>query len=99
MGGLLVRSLLAEAPEAFGALVHTWVAVGCPFGGAPGWVVDALLTGVQFAGSLGQLFFVNLDTSRQARACSIAWATQRPPLPNACYFSPGVLLSRPGSSC
>lgn len=65
MGGLLARALLAQAPREFGALVHTWVAVGCPFGGAPGWGVDALVTGVQFAGSLGQFFFVDRGTSRQ----------------------------------
>lgn len=48
-----------------GMQVHTWVAIGCPFGGAPGYVVDALITGVQFAGTLGQLFFVDRGTFRQ----------------------------------
>ena len=31
--------------------VGRWVAIGCPFGGAPGYTVDALLTGVQVRGT------------------------------------------------
>ncbi len=45
--------------------VNTWVAIGCPFGGAPGFGVDALFTGVQWAGSLGSYFFVARTTFRQ----------------------------------
>lgn len=48
------------------AQVGRWVALGCPFGGAPGYAVDALLTGVQFGGSLGDLFFVKRESFLQA---------------------------------
>jgi pimeloyl-ACP methyl ester carboxylesterase len=109
MGGLVVRSLLADHPAEFEALVSfavavacmswesfarsrpphlqaalllpeaamnvrlgvrpaqvdRWVAIGCPFGGAPGWAVDGLVTGVQFGGSLGDFFFVQRSTFRQ----------------------------------
>ena len=30
------------------AQVRKWVAIACPFGGAPGFCMDALLTGAQF---------------------------------------------------
>lgn len=46
--------------------VGRWVAIGCPFGGAPGYAVDGLITGVQFGGSLGDFFFVQQGTFRQA---------------------------------
>lgn len=47
------------------AQVGRWVALGCPFGGAPGYAVDALLTGVQFGGSLGDYYFVQRETFLQ----------------------------------
>lgn len=108
LGGLVVRSLLADFPAEFEALVRRggwvggwvgkthswsslrprppaacanlsatcavgrpcaqvgrWVALGCPFGGAPGYTLDALLTGVQFGGSLGDLFFVKRESFLQ----------------------------------
>ena len=52
--------------------VSTWVAIGCPFGGAPGFGVDALFTGVQWAGSLGSYFFVARTTFRQVGGWGLA---------------------------
>ncbi len=36
MGGLVVKSFLAQYPEEFERYVRTWIAVAVPFGGAPG---------------------------------------------------------------
>ncbi|KAL4421547.1 hypothetical protein ABPG75_010838 [Micractinium tetrahymenae] len=80
MGGLVVRSLLADHPEAFEKLVGRWVAIGCPFAGAPGYTVDALLTGVQFGGSLGGQLFVKRETFRQAALQSPSVYELLPPL-------------------
>ncbi|KAL4449555.1 hypothetical protein ABPG77_007199 [Micractinium sp. CCAP 211/92] len=80
MGGLVVRSLLADHPEAFEKLVGRWVAIGCPFAGAPGYTVDALLTGVQFGGSLGEQLFVKRETFRQAALQSPSVFELLPPL-------------------
>ena len=49
MGGLIMRSFLASHPDDYARLVRKWVALAAPFGGAPGFTMDALLTGVQFA--------------------------------------------------
>lgn len=76
----LPSTLLARAPLAPMAQVARWVAVGCPFGGAPGWVVDGLCTGVQFGGSLGDMFFVQRSTFRQAACQSPSVFELLPPL-------------------
>lgn len=62
MGGLVMRSFLAARPEAYARLVRKWVAMASPFGGAPGFGMDALLTGVQFCQGWEQYFFVNRST-------------------------------------
>ena len=43
-----MRSLLAARPDDYERLVRKWIAIASPFGGAPGFGMDALLTGVQF---------------------------------------------------
>lgn len=48
MGGLVMRSLLALRPNDYSRLVRKWIAIACPFGGAPGFGMDALMTGVEF---------------------------------------------------
>lgn len=48
MGGLVMRSFLAARPDTYARLVRKWVAIASPFGGAPGFGMDALMTGVQF---------------------------------------------------
>jgi hypothetical protein len=48
MGGLLVKSFLALHHEIFEKYVHSWIAVTAPFEGAPGFIMDSLLTGVEF---------------------------------------------------
>lgn len=62
-----------------GLQVHKWVAIACPFKGAPGFVTDALLTGVQFAGSWGKFFFVGRSTVHQMVAQSPAVFELLPP--------------------
>jgi pimeloyl-ACP methyl ester carboxylesterase len=48
MGGLVLRSFLAARPDAYQRLVRKWIAIASPFGGTPGFGMDALMTGVQF---------------------------------------------------
>jgi hypothetical protein len=43
-----MRSFLAARPKEYKRLVHKWIAIASPFGGAPGFGMDALMTGVQF---------------------------------------------------
>lgn len=43
-----MRSLLALRPKDYSRLVRKWIAIACPFGGAPGFGMDALMTGVEF---------------------------------------------------
>lgn len=45
--------------------VNKWVAIACPFNGAPGFTMDALLTGVQFAWGWESYFFVERSTMWQ----------------------------------
>ena len=80
MGGLVVKGLLVDHPEEFGELVANWVSIAAPFGGAPGFGTDALLTGVQFAGSIGAYFFVDRGTFRQGCVQSPAVYELLPPL-------------------
>ncbi|BBN20393.1 phospholipase A1 [Marchantia polymorpha subsp. ruderalis] len=48
MGGLIVKNFLALHPEVFEKYVNKWIAVTVPFQGAPGFIMDCLLTGVEF---------------------------------------------------
>uniref|UniRef100_A0A1D1ZWS1 Lecithin-cholesterol acyltransferase-like 4 n=1 Tax=Auxenochlorella protothecoides TaxID=3075 RepID=A0A1D1ZWS1_AUXPR len=92
MGALVVRSLLIDHAAEFEKLVETWIAVAAPFGGAPGFGSDALLTGVQFAGSLGAYFFVDRGTFRQACVQSPAVYELLPP-PHFPYAAPAPELT------
>lgn len=65
MGGLVMRSFVATYPVACARLVRNWIAIAAPFGGAPGFVMDALLTGVQFAWGWQEYFFVARSTMHQ----------------------------------
>eukprot|EP00892_Ulva_mutabilis_P012209 jgi/Ulvmu1/9360/UM050_0112.1 len=62
MGGLVMRSLLALRPDDYSRLVRKWIAIASPFGGAPGFGMDALMTGVEFCQGWEQYFFVNRRT-------------------------------------
>lgn len=66
--------------------------MAAPFGGAPGFGSDALLTGVQFAGSLGAYFFVDRGTFRQACVQSPAVYELLPP-PHFPYAAPAPELT------
>ncbi|CAM6027385.1 unnamed protein product [Sphagnum balticum] len=48
MGGLLVKSFLTLHHEIFEKYVHSWIAMMAPFECAPGFIMDSLLTGVEF---------------------------------------------------
>eukprot|EP00271_Cylindrocystis_brebissonii_P015684 TRINITY_DN38652_c0_g1_i1.p1 TRINITY_DN38652_c0_g1~~TRINITY_DN38652_c0_g1_i1.p1 ORF type:complete len:521 (-),score=105.23 TRINITY_DN38652_c0_g1_i1:1212-2774(-) len=48
MGGVLFKCFLALHPEEVERYVQSWVAIACPFRGAPGFILDTLLTGVEF---------------------------------------------------
>ncbi|KAI3429659.1 hypothetical protein D9Q98_005744 [Chlorella vulgaris] len=80
MGGLVARSLLADRPKEFGALVGRWIAIACPFGGAPGYATDGLITGMQFGGYLGDTFFVKRSTFLQMACQSPSVYEMLPPL-------------------
>jgi pimeloyl-ACP methyl ester carboxylesterase len=59
MGGLLVKSFLALHHEIFEKYVHSWITVAAPFEGAPGCIMDSLLTGFEFFKGWQQEFFVH----------------------------------------
>ena len=48
MGGLLFKSFLALHPAEVEAFVGKWISIATPFRGAPGFIMDTLLTGVDF---------------------------------------------------
>ncbi|CAK9203673.1 unnamed protein product [Sphagnum jensenii] len=58
MGGLLVKSFLALHHEIFEKYVHSWIAVTAPFEGAPGFIMDSLLTGIEFVKGWQRELFV-----------------------------------------
>ncbi|KAG0564382.1 hypothetical protein M758_8G102500 [Ceratodon purpureus] len=58
MGGLVVKSFLALHPEVFEKYVNSWIAVTAPFQGAPGFIMDCLLTGVEFVKGWQRELFV-----------------------------------------
>eukprot|EP00898_Chlorokybus_atmophyticus_P001007 jgi/Chlat1/1907/Chrsp149S00116 len=65
MGGLLLKCFMALRPQEFQQYVGTWVAITAPFQGAPGYIVDALLTGVQFTDGWKRELFVSKWTVHQ----------------------------------
>eukprot|EP00270_Netrium_digitus_P004211 TRINITY_DN1514_c1_g2_i3.p1 TRINITY_DN1514_c1_g2~~TRINITY_DN1514_c1_g2_i3.p1 ORF type:complete len:487 (+),score=134.93 TRINITY_DN1514_c1_g2_i3:108-1568(+) len=48
MGGLVLKSLLALHPQEFESHIEKWISIATPFHGAPGFIIDTLLTGVEF---------------------------------------------------
>ncbi|CAM6085175.1 unnamed protein product [Calypogeia fissa] len=58
MGGLIIKSFVALHPEFFEQYVNTWIAVTVPFQGAPGFIMDCLLTGVEFVKGWQRELFV-----------------------------------------
>ncbi|KAL8122434.1 hypothetical protein AgCh_018963 [Apium graveolens] len=59
MGGLLVMCFISLHNEIFSKYVNKWIAVACPFQGAPGCINDTLLTGLQFVEGFESFFFVS----------------------------------------
>ncbi|KAH6554531.1 hypothetical protein KP509_1Z327600 [Ceratopteris richardii] len=58
MGGLLVKSFLALHYDDFEKYVNSWIAIAAPFQGAPGFILDVLLTGCEFVKGWQREFFV-----------------------------------------
>lgn len=48
MGGMVFKSFLALHHDDVAAHVNKWVSIASPFRGAPGFIMDTLLTGVEF---------------------------------------------------
>lgn len=59
MGGLLVMCFISLHNEIFSKYVNKWIAIACPFQGAPGCINDSLLTGLQFVEGFESYFFVS----------------------------------------
>lgn len=58
MGGLLVKSFLALHHDEFEKYVNSWIAIAAPFQGAPGFILDVLLTGCEFVKGWQREFFI-----------------------------------------
>lgn len=58
MGGVLVKSFLALHYDDFKKYVNTWIAIAAPFQGAPGFILDSLLTGCEFVKGWERELFV-----------------------------------------
>lgn len=65
MGGLLVLCFISLHTDVFSKYVNKWIAIACPFQGAPGCINDSLLTGLQFVEGLESYFFVSRWTMHQ----------------------------------
>ncbi|XP_048499570.1 phospholipase A(1) LCAT3 isoform X2 [Beta vulgaris subsp. vulgaris] len=65
MGGILVKCFMALYPDIFSKYVNKWICIACPFEGAPGYINDALLTGLQFIEGFESYFFVGRWTMHQ----------------------------------
>eukprot|EP00475_Leptophrys_vorax_P030841 TRINITY_DN4652_c0_g1_i3.p1 TRINITY_DN4652_c0_g1~~TRINITY_DN4652_c0_g1_i3.p1 ORF type:complete len:607 (-),score=35.10 TRINITY_DN4652_c0_g1_i3:1033-2853(-) len=65
MGGLLFKSFLALHPDECQQLVRKWVAIAAPFRGAPGFILDTLLTGVEFLKGWQKSLFITKWTMHQ----------------------------------
>ncbi|XP_047331483.1 phospholipase A(1) LCAT3-like [Impatiens glandulifera] len=65
MGGLLVTCFLSLHKDVFSKYVNKWIAIACPFQGAPGCINDSLLTGLQFVEGFESYFFVGRWTFHQ----------------------------------
>eukprot|EP01024_Parvocaulis_polyphysoides_P030402 TRINITY_DN27604_c0_g1_i4.p1 TRINITY_DN27604_c0_g1~~TRINITY_DN27604_c0_g1_i4.p1 ORF type:complete len:334 (+),score=9.25 TRINITY_DN27604_c0_g1_i4:3-1004(+) len=65
MGGLVILSFLAQYPDMFEKYVDKWIAICCPFSGAPGFVMNALVNGTSFVSGWESCFFVQRETFLQ----------------------------------
>ncbi|CAA6667808.1 unnamed protein product [Spirodela intermedia] len=65
MGGLLVRCFLSLHKDVFEKYVSKWICIATPFQGAPGYINDCLLTGLQFVDGFESFFFVSRWTMHQ----------------------------------
>ncbi|XP_057435812.1 phospholipase A(1) LCAT3 isoform X2 [Lotus japonicus] len=59
MGGVLILSFMTLHKDLFSKYVNKWIALACPFQGAPGCVNDCLLTGLEFVEGFESYFFVS----------------------------------------
>ncbi|EPS69815.1 hypothetical protein M569_04944, partial [Genlisea aurea] len=59
MGGILVSCFISLRSEVFSKYVNKWITIATPFQGAPGYVNDSILTGLQFVEGLESLLFVS----------------------------------------
>ncbi|CAI5534185.1 unnamed protein product [Closterium sp. Naga37s-1] len=65
MGGLLFKSFVALHPADAKRLVRKWVSIAAPFRGAPGFIMDTLLTGVEFLKGWQKSLFISKWTMHQ----------------------------------
>ncbi|PKA49924.1 Phospholipase A(1) LCAT3 [Apostasia shenzhenica] len=65
MGGLLIRCFMYLHKDVFTKYVNKWIAIATPFQGAPGYINDSLLTGLQFVYGIKNFFFVSRWTMHQ----------------------------------
>ncbi|XP_022973913.1 phospholipase A(1) LCAT3 [Cucurbita maxima] len=65
MGGLLLSCFMSLHNDIFSKYVNKWIAIACPFQGAPGCINDCLLTGLQFIEGYESQFFVSRWTFHQ----------------------------------
>ncbi|CAI5458159.1 unnamed protein product [Closterium sp. Yama58-4] len=65
MGGLLFKSFVALHPAHAKRLVRKWVSIAAPFRGAPGFIMDTLLTGVEFLKGWQKSLFISKWTMHQ----------------------------------
>ncbi|EFJ17895.1 hypothetical protein SELMODRAFT_113667 [Selaginella moellendorffii] len=80
MGGLLVKCFLALNHEFFEKHVDTWIAITAPWQGAPGFVTDCLLTGVEFLkGWQKELFVAKWSTHQLLIECPSLYELMSPP--------------------
>ncbi|KAH6757525.1 lecithin:cholesterol acyltransferase 3 [Perilla frutescens var. hirtella] len=59
MGGLLVSCFISLHNDIFSKYVNKWITIATPFQGAPGYVNDSILTGMQFVEGFASFFFVS----------------------------------------
>ncbi|XP_024626360.1 phospholipase A(1) LCAT3 isoform X2 [Medicago truncatula] len=65
MGGVLILCFMSLYRDVFSKYVNKWIALACPFQGAPGCINDALLTGLEFVEGFESFFFVSRWTFHQ----------------------------------
>eukprot|EP01025_Chloroclados_australasicus_P020332 TRINITY_DN2143_c0_g1_i4.p1 TRINITY_DN2143_c0_g1~~TRINITY_DN2143_c0_g1_i4.p1 ORF type:complete len:468 (+),score=13.44 TRINITY_DN2143_c0_g1_i4:107-1510(+) len=79
IGGLLLQALLADHSTQFEKYINKWITIATPFGGAPGFAMDSLVSGRQFVRGWESHFFVQQNTFTQL--CS-----QCPSMYEICHY-------------